>query len=253
MDIVDGTCISLEHSGGKLRFPDFRLPRVRSGKSTVGKLVASALKYPFLDSDTLIEQLAGCTIADIFRDEGEESFRDLESQVLQVGMHTTLKLPAQKWRLFRRQHCMTAGVPNCPRQNDAPASRESLLRSSVCCSCNCEVESSTSESEVHFGSCCVACCCLIWAPSVQELMPFKAVVVSTGGGAVVRRQNWGFMQHGVVVWLTGSPELLGRRALHDGTATRPLLSRGNGSQAQNAVSRPVLYAALWSYLLRGSK
>ena len=57
------------------------------GKSTVGKLVASALKYPFLDSDTLIEQLAGCTIADIFRDEGEESFRDLESQVLQVGMH----------------------------------------------------------------------------------------------------------------------------------------------------------------------
>ena len=61
----------------------------------MGKLVASALKYPFLDSDTLIEQLAGCTIADIFRDEGEESFRDLESQVLQVGMH---------W------HCMTARV-----------------------------------------------------------------------------------------------------------------------------------------------
>lgn len=53
----------------------------------MGKLVASALKYPFLDSDTLIEQLAGCTIADIFRDEGEESFRDLESQVLQVCMH----------------------------------------------------------------------------------------------------------------------------------------------------------------------
>ena len=99
----------------------------------------------------------------------------------------------------------------------------------------------------------MACCCLIWAPSVQELMPFKAVVVSTGGGAVVRRQNWGFMQHGVVVWLTGSPELLGRRALRDGTATRPLLSRGNGSQVQNAVSRPVLHAALYSYLLRGSK
>ena len=28
-------------------------------------------------------------------------------------------------------------------------------------------------------------------------MPFKAVVVSTGGGAVVRPQNWGYMQHGV--------------------------------------------------------
>ena len=51
----------------------------------MGKLVASALKYPFLDSDTLIEQLAGCSISDIFRDEGEESFREVESQVLQVG------------------------------------------------------------------------------------------------------------------------------------------------------------------------
>ena len=70
-----------------------------SGKSTVGKLVASALKYPYLDSDTLIEQLAGCTISDIFREEGEESFREVESQVLQVGLpygcslltsHTTL-------------------------------------------------------------------------------------------------------------------------------------------------------------------
>ncbi len=70
---------------------------------------------------------------------------------------------------------------------------------------------------------------------LQELMPFKAVVVSTGGGAVVRRQNWGFMQHGVVVWLTGSPELLSRRALRDGTATRPLLSQNNG-QAKGTVS-----------------
>ena len=63
-------------------------------------------------------------------------------------------------------------------------------------------------------------------------MPFKAVVVSTGGGAVVKRQNWGYMQHGVVVWLTGSPELLSRRALRDGTASRPLLSRNNGETPQ---------------------
>lgn len=47
--------------------------------------MASALKYPYLDSDTLIEQLAGCTISDIFNTEGEEEFRDMESQVLQVG------------------------------------------------------------------------------------------------------------------------------------------------------------------------
>ncbi len=72
-------------------------------------------------------------------------------------------------------------------------------------------------------------------PLLQELMPFKAVVVSTGGGAVVRPQNWGFMHHGVVVWLAGSPELLSRRALRDGTGSRPLLSQNNG-QTQDAVS-----------------
>ena len=70
-------------------------------------------------------------------------------------------------------------------------------------------------------------------------MPFKAVVVSTGGGAVVKRQNWGYMQHGVVVWLTGSPELLSRRALRDGTASRPLLSQNNGETLQ-AVSPSAL-------------
>ncbi len=71
----------------------FELFCICSGKSTVGKLVASALKYPFLDSDTLIEQLAGCTISEIFREEGEESFREVESQVLQVSMQHMFFLP----------------------------------------------------------------------------------------------------------------------------------------------------------------
>ena len=71
---------------------------------------------------------------------------------------------------------------------------------------------------------------------VQELMPFKAVVVSTGGGAVTRKQNWGYMQHGVVVWLTGPPELLSRRALRDGTQTRPLLSQNSAGSEE--VGRP---------------
>lgn len=61
-----------------------------SGKSTVGKLVADALDYPLLDSDEVAEEFADCTIAEIFKNEGEEAFRDLESRVLQVGQ----RLPA---------------------------------------------------------------------------------------------------------------------------------------------------------------
>ncbi len=50
----------------------------------MGKILASALKYPYLDCDTLIEKMAGCSVAEIFSEEGEESFRELESQVLHV-------------------------------------------------------------------------------------------------------------------------------------------------------------------------
>jgi shikimate kinase len=53
-----------------------------SGKTTTGQLLAQQLGYQFLDTDTLIEQVAGCTINEIFAQSGEAEFRDLETQVL---------------------------------------------------------------------------------------------------------------------------------------------------------------------------
>lgn len=61
----------------------------------------------------------------------------------------------------------------------------------------------------------------------QELAASKAVMVSTGGGVVTREQNWESMRHGLVIWLTGPPELLAKRAVSDGTQSRPLLSQGS--------------------------
>jgi len=52
------------------------------GKSTVGRLLAQALRYEFFDADHLIEQRAGADIAWIFDVEGEEGFRERETQVL---------------------------------------------------------------------------------------------------------------------------------------------------------------------------
>ncbi len=49
-----------------------------SGKSTVGRLVAAALGLGFADVDERIEDLAGKPIREIFVDEGEPYFRDLE-------------------------------------------------------------------------------------------------------------------------------------------------------------------------------
>jgi shikimate kinase len=49
-----------------------------SGKTTVGRLLAEMTGLPLVDMDTLIEERAGKTINEIFAEEGEAHFRQLE-------------------------------------------------------------------------------------------------------------------------------------------------------------------------------
>lgn len=53
-----------------------------TGKSTVGKLLADRLGFPFVDADVLLEERAGATIRAIFAEEGEAGFRKRESAIL---------------------------------------------------------------------------------------------------------------------------------------------------------------------------
>jgi shikimate kinase len=53
-----------------------------SGKTTVGKKLASKLQLPFVDTDAEIERREGRSVAEIFAADGEPSFRATESQVL---------------------------------------------------------------------------------------------------------------------------------------------------------------------------
>ncbi len=53
-----------------------------AGKSTTGRALAETLGYGFVDSDAVIEQVAGQAITEIFAQAGEAQFRQLESQVL---------------------------------------------------------------------------------------------------------------------------------------------------------------------------
>ncbi len=53
-----------------------------SGKSILGKQLASRLSLELVDLDDLIVSQAGKTIPEIFKDEGEEAFRALESKLL---------------------------------------------------------------------------------------------------------------------------------------------------------------------------
>lgn len=53
-----------------------------TGKSCVARLLALRLGWPWIDADVELEFRAGKSIAQIFADEGEGAFRDLESQVI---------------------------------------------------------------------------------------------------------------------------------------------------------------------------
>ena len=53
-----------------------------SGKTTVGRLVAQRLQLPFYDLDRQIEQATGQTIANLFAQQGEQAFRELECKML---------------------------------------------------------------------------------------------------------------------------------------------------------------------------
>ena len=54
-----------------------------TGKTTVGKLLAEQLKYEFVDTDDLIVERSGQTVAEIFREKGEAAFRRMESEIAQ--------------------------------------------------------------------------------------------------------------------------------------------------------------------------
>ena len=53
-----------------------------SGKTTVGKVLADFLGCPFMDLDDLIVKKAGKSIPEIFAQDGESAFRQLEARLL---------------------------------------------------------------------------------------------------------------------------------------------------------------------------
>ena len=112
-----------------------------TGKTTVGQRLAKELGYRFFDTDVLIERVAQKSINELFAEDGEAFFRELESQVL-------------------------GEVSACTRS-----------------------------------------------------------VIATGGGAVLRPVNWGYLRHGLIIWLDAPISLLVERLAEDDT--RPLLEMDN--------------------------
>ncbi len=56
---------------------------------------------------------------------------------------------------------------------------------------------------------------------LSELSAYTKLAIATGGGIILKRENWSYLQHGLVVWLDVPVEILVARLQHD--TTRPLL------------------------------
>jgi shikimate kinase len=77
---------------------------------------------------------------------------------------------------------------------------------------------------------------------LAELAPYTRLAIATGGGIVLKRENWGYLRHGIVVWLDVPVGQLQARLQTDDT--RPLLQDTNPAAKLQALleERQPLYA-----------
>ncbi|GAB2282941.1 Shikimate kinase [Dionaea muscipula] len=72
---------------------------------------------------------------------------------------------------------------------------------------------------------------------LRKLSSMRRLVVSTGGGAVIRSINWKYMREGVSVWLDVPLDALARRIAAVGTGSRPLLHQESGDAYSKTFMR----------------
>lgn len=65
-----------------------------AGKSSVGRTLAAQLGWELVDIDILAERIAGRRIPQIFAEDGEQRFRDLESEAIRQALSSPFRILA---------------------------------------------------------------------------------------------------------------------------------------------------------------
>lgn len=108
-----------------------------AGKSTVGALLARALRTTFTDTDDLVEEAAGKSVAEIFVDDGEPAFRVLEAEsvdralatdgVVALGGGAVMSTSVRKALAGQRVVWLEVGLAEAVRRTGLGVSRPVLL------------------------------------------------------------------------------------------------------------------------------
>ena len=89
MDMVKQTAVITD----KLDKPLVFVGLMGAGKTSIGQLVADQLKLEFIDSDDVVVEKEGCSIAQLFETKGESYFRDIERQtIIELSGQAELKV-----------------------------------------------------------------------------------------------------------------------------------------------------------------
>ncbi len=84
------------------------------GKSTIGKRLACAFHFPFIDMDDYIVEKEGRQIYDIFATDGEEYFRDVETETIKEFRNKQGVIATGGGALLREENGLIAkkyGIP----------------------------------------------------------------------------------------------------------------------------------------------
>ena len=78
---------------------------------------------------------------------------------------------------------------------------------------------------------------------LQEIIKLPSVVVSTGGGVVLKKENWGILRQGIIIWLDINKEIVLGRLNQSEDNSRPLLKDNIGKKYEEIFeTRKDIYA-----------